>query len=351
MLNLSSYVQTEEDSLLGDYEDLCITPSVEEGVSFSDDTLPGVRNCKSNSKLGLLSRLPLELLHAIFQHLDLPSIDSLLSISSETSRILQSQPHYAKLAQHAPHLLRTFAQVHSARHLTLKYIATSLLTSKSCSNCGAFAGFYSLLTDRRVCRTCICEEDEFEAWEWSKCSRHFELDPESIGEFKHVRPVRGRYFDVPGHVDLLSEVYSPIEYVPREGEYLVPAVKVRMKAGDLHGQYREELMFQQWLALHPRGAYRPADAAGSSRFACVVRIPWFRADGEVEWGVNCILCTRAVKIGMAVYGRMEVGCLTMYTKDEFGEHFRDGCPNMGVLEVMDQRSKWVEELFGLGSLG
>ena len=150
-------------------QDLGFSPPVEDGVSFDDCTLPTLKGIQTSKKLGLISKLPLELIQEIFLRLDIPSIDALLSLSPESKQILDSIPQYRKVSTHVPHFLRALAQVHSIPGATLKYLCEELLTRKGCSNCEAFAGYYSLLSDKRTCKTCIAADDEFEAWDWEEC--------------------------------------------------------------------------------------------------------------------------------------------------------------------------------------
>lgn len=301
-------------------QDLSFSPPVEDGVSFDDCTLPIAKGTQTASKLGLLSKLPLELAQEIFLMLDIPSINNLLSISPEAHRILVSIPQYRKISTHVPHFLRALAQVHSAPHLTIKYLCDDLLARKSCSNCEAFAGYYSLLSDKRTCKTCIAADDEFEAWNWEECSPMFNLEETLQAGFKCVRPVQGRYYG-------LSRPDE--EYVPKTGEVLVSAVQVRSKAGESHGQFREELMFQNWLSSHPAGEYRPRTLG--NRFACAVRIPWFRQDGEVEWGVGCKLCLNAVSNGFRLQASNPWSNV-LFSKTGFKEHLENECRYMHDLE-------------------
>lgn len=99
----------------------------------------------SNSSIGILDCLPLEILQWALNLLDFQSLSRVSHASLLAKRVVESLPSYRDLMEHAPQTLKALeltglVHVHSAAALH------DTLQSEACVSCGEYGAFLSLLT-------------------------------------------------------------------------------------------------------------------------------------------------------------------------------------------------------------
>lgn len=110
------------------------------------------RNCQSS--IGRLDELPIELLHAIFEILDLESLSRVSRVSLRGKNIVESLPAYRDLLLSAGHIFRILSRTRVInRHSSATLHAA--LHADRCVSCGDYGAFLFLLTFERCCIACI----------------------------------------------------------------------------------------------------------------------------------------------------------------------------------------------------
>ncbi|KAI0398724.1 F-box domain-containing protein [Xylaria palmicola] len=107
--------------------------------------------------LGILERLPLELLSSVCLYLDVQSCLVFRQSSRRARQVVSSLYQYRALTKHGLESLRAVLRTGSARYLTIPDLYR-LLCTHDCAICrSAFGGFLFLPTASRCCFTCIEE--------------------------------------------------------------------------------------------------------------------------------------------------------------------------------------------------
>ncbi|KAI9719372.1 MAG: hypothetical protein M1812_003443 [Candelaria pacifica] len=104
--------------------------------------------------LGLLSLLPLELLHEIFEILDIQTLHAYRFVNHLAKRTVESLPSYRLIYTHAREALHAILKVCIASHFTITTLS-SVLRTNTCCICSSLGDFLYLPTLSRCCSACL----------------------------------------------------------------------------------------------------------------------------------------------------------------------------------------------------
>lgn len=109
-------------------------------------SLPNNRTRNSpQTDLGLLERLPLELLQVGLLQLDLRSLINFRMVNRRGLLTVDSIPQFDSIMEHAQIAVRAALAIRTAPWITCKQLYDALRTTK-CKSCGDFGGYIYMLT-------------------------------------------------------------------------------------------------------------------------------------------------------------------------------------------------------------
>lgn len=146
----------------------------------------------SSAGLGSLDRLPLELLHDTLLRLDVYSLFKFRQTNRRSREAVDSLKQYQMIVLHGLNLFCALLRTRLAVGISLLdfYIALCL---KSCSLCGEFGGFMSLLTWKRCCFKCLKEAPETQVQTLSAARKEFHLTKVELSQLKSFKTLPGIY--------------------------------------------------------------------------------------------------------------------------------------------------------------
>lgn len=220
----------------------------------------------SNTELGSLERIPLELLHDILLRLDMHSIFNFRRTNLRSSQTVDSLKQYQVVVLYGLNLLCALLRTQLAIHVSLFDFYYALCT-KACTLCGEFDGFISLLTWTRCCLKCLQEAPETQVQTLAAVRKQFHLAKAKLDKFKSFKTLPG--------------IYSMEESV----------YKSRVTVNSLH---RAILISGQ--QTHTPAQAQPANSRRNQKFnfmgSCA--LPYFdRRTGRVEYGMSYAGCQLA----------------------------------------------------------
>jgi hypothetical protein len=146
----------------------------------------------SSSSLGLLDRIPLELLHLILVMLDFRSLLRVSRVSLLGQVVVQSLPAYRDLMEHAPHTLAALGQTGLIGLHTATVLHATLL-SEICISCEEYGAFLFLPTCERCCYECLHRNQSLWVIPTALAGKCFDLMPHQLKEIPTMRSVPGVY--------------------------------------------------------------------------------------------------------------------------------------------------------------
>ncbi|KAI0101638.1 hypothetical protein GGR51DRAFT_529689 [Nemania sp. FL0031] len=280
----------------------------------------------SNTGLGSLDRLPLELLHDVFLRLDMRSLFSFRQTNLRSREMVDSLKQYRVVVSHGLNLLCALLRTRLAIGVSLLDFYHALCT-KNCTLCGEFGGFISLLTWDRCCFQCLQVAPETQVQSLASARKKFRLTKVELDQLTSFKTLPG--------------VYTMDESV----------YKSRVAVVSVH---QVILVFrQQPHALALAQAQAQAQLADSGRnqkfnFMGSCALPYYdKRTDRVEYGMSCAGCQLALEKGIIGY-RGETWAYEArdkaYAQDGFLDHFR-WCEQAQLLwESSDEGSKQPPEL-------
>ena len=162
-------------------------------ITISDPPKPMEGNTQDRlSSLGILDRLPTELLHEVLSRLDFQSLTQFSRVSIQGKSVLQSLPAYRDLMNHAPHAL---AALHRTQLIHL-HSASELLTAlrtERCATCPEYGTYLFLPTCERCCWQCLRSNPTRQVISLTAASKAFALSPKMISTLPVMVSIAGTY--------------------------------------------------------------------------------------------------------------------------------------------------------------
>jgi hypothetical protein len=252
----------------------------------------------SNTGLGSLDRLPLELLHDVLLHLDMHSLFNFRQIHLRSRLTVDSLKQYRMVVSHGLNLLCALLRTRLAIGVSLFEFYYALCT-KACTLCGEFGGFISLLTWNRCCFTCLQEAPETQVQPLAAVRKQFHLTKAELDQLRSFKTLPG--------------IYSMNESL----------YKSRITVVSVH-----QAILVSGQQPHALAQAQPASSGRNQKFnfmgSCA--LPYYdRRTGRVEHGMSCAGCQLALQkdiIGSRGENWAFEARDKVYAQDGFLEHFR-----------------------------
>lgn len=151
--------------------------------------------------LGAFHELPLELLWDIFLRLDIQSVFRFRQVNRIARQSVDSLKEYNLVATHGLDAYCALLQTHSTLHASL-HDFVSVLSISSCSQCGCYGGFISLLTWQRCCFCCIRHAPELQVRTLASLRSQINLDKVQLRELQTLKTLPGEYTREQKHGEL-----------------------------------------------------------------------------------------------------------------------------------------------------
>ena len=266
------------------------------------DGLPTYSHARQPPKadLGVLDKLPLELLHEILAQLDIVTAVALRRANRRALELIESMPEHHAIAKSVPNLIRAFLSIGTGQQITYETLYKKLCMSP-CEDCGDFGGYLYLVTCRRVCFLCFNGGKRYLPLRYSHAIRKFGLNRGIVNALPHMRSIPGKYtmserrvrmriplvdFDRAFHagVALHGSTDAMEKYVSDRAAQSLQIYNERSSQGATSISNRR---------FRRPPTKDPLDAMGGNtlRFMAIVRVPWLnRTSQELEWGFHCSGC-------------------------------------------------------------
>ncbi|KAI0968723.1 hypothetical protein F4678DRAFT_196690 [Xylaria arbuscula] len=252
----------------------------------------------SNTVLGSLDRLPLELLHDVLLHVDMHSLFIFRQTNLRSRLIVDSLKQYQMVVSHGLNLLCALLRTRLAISVSL-FDFYYVLCTKACAPCGEFGGFISLLTWNRCCFICLQGALEAQVRTLAAVRQQFHLTKAELDQLRSFKTLPG--------------IYSMKESVQKSRITVVSIPQAILISG------------QQPHAL---AQAQPTNSGRNQKFnfmgSCA--LPYYdRRTGRVEHGMSCAGCQLALEKDI-IGSRGEKWAFEardkVYAQDGFLQHFR-----------------------------
>ncbi|WQF90498.1 Putative F-box domain-containing protein [Colletotrichum destructivum] len=252
----------------------------------------------SNTGLGSLDRLPLELLHDALLHLDMHSLFNFRQTNLRSRQTVDSLIQYQMVVSHGLNLLCALLRTQLATRVSLFDFYDALCT-KACTLCGKFGGFISLLTWSRCCFLCLQRAPETQVQTLAAVRKQLHLTKAKLDHLTSFKTLPG--------------IYSMKESVHKSRITVVSLHQAIL----VSGQHRHALP-----QVHPVNLERNQ----KFNFMGSCALPYYdRRTGRVEHGISCAGCQLALEKDI-IGSRGEKWAFEardmVYAQDSFLEHFR-----------------------------
>lgn len=144
------------------------------------------------SSLGTLDRIPLEILHQIFDQIDLRSLLQLSRVAVRGRSTVQSLPAYRGLVKHAPQTLVVLRMTKLLQTHTVSDLFAAL-TSERCATCPEYGAYLFLPTCERCCWTCLQLNPARRVVTPAKAKKTFALSSRQVRKLPVLFSIPGRY--------------------------------------------------------------------------------------------------------------------------------------------------------------
>ncbi|KAK7431672.1 hypothetical protein QQZ08_001891 [Neonectria magnoliae] len=165
--------------------------------------------------IGMLGRLPHEILDHILSYLDITTLDYVKAVNRRMFELVNVHPHFRIINERAQHTLRCLRALRNAHAITLGELFEKLRTSQ-CDDCDDFGSYIYLITFRRVCCRCFQEKDRYVPMREFSVMRRFGLPLETLSTLPRVQSYPGSYGGGSGRPDHYQDYTTVID---REAAY------------------------------------------------------------------------------------------------------------------------------------
>ena len=273
----------------------------------------------STSNIGDLEALPIEIIHSVFNILDLQSLTNSRAISWRARALVDSFPPYNAIVKHSPDALRALLSTHMAIHFTAQDIFDALCT-QACFSCGQFGPFLDIFTGYRHCVTCVTYSDNLLSITASLAKKEFGLSSKSMRTLPTLLSIPGQYTES-------ERTYQRRISLVR---ILSAAAAGSMQQEDSNASYPRTRPLGERRVPQPAQLPQPPvshqllqqlDRHGQNpyRFMAMIRLPFLdRRTGNLDWGLSCQAC----RLGPRDKRRGYYNWNTVYSAAGYMEHFQ-----------------------------
>ncbi|EFE41129.1 hypothetical protein TRV_04145 [Trichophyton verrucosum HKI 0517] len=261
--------------------------------------------------IGILDRLPLELLHEILYRLDLKSLSALLCVSWGGNVAVNDLPQYHAIVKHVPYTLEAIRRAGLQSEYTVQKLYKTLRT-RDCPECGEFGGYMFLLTGERCCVACLDMNQNFWAlpidnMEQELCFTFYGRTDLVVMNALPARPYSDRVEPAEG-LRLIS-LREAVKVVKRNGTLLVfdfitclgrecgspaPLPMVQSCYCKFGPERQNDVVPEQprYESRIPPTGYPVwlSEPSNSYGIMSSIRLPYLLPDGTLDWGFFCDRC-------------------------------------------------------------
>ena len=264
----------------------------------------GRRYCPPTEDLGILDKLPLELIELVLCQLDIRSLMESQRVNRRAMDVIKTMPRYKTIVTHARNSLRGILSIETGRWITCDALYDKLCTAK-CEKCGDFGGYLYILTCKRVCFLCLSYDPELLPLSPNEAIRKFGINHSVIESLPHMRSIPGVYtswekkryqrctlIDPKSAYDAGIALHGSLSTMERhvmDGT----AQKLQKYNDRVHKAVLEGSGSSKRSVRRPRTEDLFDGRTGNPlRFMAIVQAPWLNTiSQEAEWGFHCIGCT------------------------------------------------------------
>lgn len=247
------------------------------------------------SGLGILQRLPTEMVLLILLRLDLRTALALSHTNRGTRQLLASLPEYRRLGEHALKPLWALYRTGLAPHVDIATLHSSLTVEK-CANCSSFGDFLFLPTVSRCCFDCLGSAQSFHVLPQRR------LHKAVASLYKQPEDISPALLTQPGYYTLMKKFKSMRRYLVSEPH----ALEILRSAGVVD------------MTVATREPY------GHSIWRCMAATAFPHLDistGKVQRGLTCRGCC----VAMDAYPCFDNDYRQdqVYSRTAFLDHFKE----------------------------
>ena len=235
------------------------------------------------ASLGILDRLPTEIVITILMATDVRSLTDLRAVNKYSRAFVDCLPVYKEVVKYTPDVLRAVLICGVARRFSIEHLYT-VLTDPTCGHCSDFGWLLYLPACVRACYSCLADRDEVLPLTIPEAQEMYGLDKETLDGLPTIRslPIQSPFIHSMALLDTPSVVEAAVtHHGSRE------AMQDRLeKTYDL---LREHIRKDPSLEAHYRLPSRLYQDAHWMR--ATVCAPWIDIrNRRVDWGVSCTRC-------------------------------------------------------------
>lgn len=261
---------------------------------------PFHRTSTAAAGLGILDRLPPELLHDIVLRLDMQTVFKVRQTNLRAREVVVSLMQYQMVVSHGLILFCALLRTPLAMHISLCDFYDALST-ENCAICGRFAGFVFLLTWTRCCFQCLLSAPETRVQSLVSAQKEFQLKRAESSRLAMLRTLPGRY-SMGDHMRIsrirIVSTHQARKSVAGRARHPSPSAPAEVETGPNH-------IF---------------------RFMASCALPYYDSrTRRVERGMSCSGCQLAFENGIIGYRGEAWASLArdmVYSQDGFLDHFR-----------------------------
>ncbi|KAI1823702.1 F-box domain-containing protein [Xylaria intraflava] len=293
------------------------------------------------SSLGILNRLPPEIMSIILGMLDIQSIARFARVSLEGNMLVKSQRPYRDLVTFAPHVLLALGRMGLIGLHSVAELHASLRTEQ-CTACTQYGAFLFLPTCERCCWECLRYNPSLRVLLPGEAKIYFGLSEWQVRRLPTLHVIPGNYGIVaepaPKRCGLVSVKAARVAGLKVRGstEKLAQAMARRCQTTKLltTGQYLQGgptvSRGQDFLSLPSQGNIPPDKFFGMAS----IPFPSLLKSGRIEHGLWCRGCE---------YTRHRYESLQL-SRDTLAAIVPSNCEPRRVLLGMERRA-WSKEAF------
>ncbi|KAJ5609634.1 hypothetical protein N7528_010201 [Penicillium herquei] len=286
----------------------------------------------TSTGLGLLDRLPPELLSNILYTLDMRSLLTFRQVNLRSREMVHYLTQYNKIAVHGLNLLCGLLRTRLAVHISLLEFYNALCT-KNCAFCGEFGGFMCLPIWKRCCFKCVEVAPQTQIKPFYDIQDQFFI-PESESESEFQRKQLRVFTPLSGIYTMNETIYEARRWPKLVSLYWL-------------GLVCERKPILQVAPSESQPLFRESPELYNCMAACA--LPYYdKSTGEVDHGLQCAGCLVACRKSIITTSRMKLeyglSLDKTFTKAEFLDHFRWCACAQYLWETSDEGKKEPDDL-------
>lgn len=165
-------------------------------IHFSSPEIPSLSLYGSTKvqryPMGMLDRLPLEIIHQILEQLDFFTLVILRGLNLASRSIVDSLPAFKYMTQYAANTLRALSRTRLITVFTASRLLNVLRTDR-CMNCQQYGAFLFLLTCSRCCFKCLEKDARLRAITLSTAKSSLGLKAKDLRRLPTMLSLPGTY--------------------------------------------------------------------------------------------------------------------------------------------------------------